>query len=122
LKDEQPALHRDLTKDKLDLKKLQKKGYRFSVFCEIELNVIVPSCILCNSRNIGLEAFWVNDREKTVTKYFLCESCTNEFLNLSESDRKSVVEKVIEPRIASIDALPHLKASDLIKRGSKVEF
>ena len=101
----------NLMKQKLDLKKLQKKGYRFSIIGGIKGNALVAACILCDSQqDIAVDAFWVNDKEKSVRKYFLCKNCGDEFFNLSESDRESIVEKIIEKKIAS---LPHRKMSEL---------
>jgi len=97
--------------------------YKKSLIAKIERKSIIPMCILCETEhNITGKALWVNDAEKKVVLYFLCAECSEEFQSLSEEERESIVENVIEKKINLILALSHVRISELEKMGFKFEF
>jgi hypothetical protein len=102
-----------MTFERLNLKKLRKKGYKISVLASIINDAVIPSCLLCEERNIKITSFFVDDKTKQVTEYFLCESCGSEILTLPEAERASILEKVIERKIAAFHKGTHLKMSEV---------
>jgi len=110
-----------MKESKLDLKKLAKDGYKFSLISSITQSAIIATCILCNTnQNVTVRALWVDNERKRVIMYHLCKDCWDEFYGLGETQRESIVSKIIEKRIEALTTLPHLKMSQLLKAGFKV--
>lgn len=105
----------------MDWKKIE--SYKKALLVEVKEKKLLPVCILCDTTdNISVKALWVDDERKRAILYFLCRDCGDEFLRLSDTDRKSIVAKVIEKKIDAITSLPHLKLSYLLERGFKIVF
>jgi hypothetical protein len=115
-------VEKGVKKMKADLKdKIQK--YKKLAVAVIRKQTITPFCILCDREDdIICKALWVDDEKKTLTLYWLCRDCVKEFRELPESQRISIIQKVIEIKITTLSALSHHKMSDLKKRGVKIEF
>jgi len=75
-------------------------------------NSIFPYCILCEAEpQIMVPFYWVNDLEKRVIKYDLCEDCEEELRGLSEHNQKALFVKVIEKKILALPKLNRSKFS-----------
>ena len=107
-----------------DWKKYKRRGFRFSILGNIQKNVLTPFCILCERReNITCRALWVDQEKKRVIAYALCYDCAAEFFGLPESQRVSIIQKIIEAKIAAaLFTLPHVKTSILLKGGGSIDF
>jgi hypothetical protein len=97
----------------LNLRKLWEKGYKISVLASTINYTVIPVCLLCEDRNVTLTAFFIDEQNKRVIEYFLCESCGCEILILPEAERTSILEKVVEQKINMFQKEPHLKMSEL---------
>lgn len=86
-----------------NLSKLQKAGYRFGHVTAFTRNSTSPFCIICDTHsNINVTAFWVNEEEKRVFVYYLCDYCGEELRHFQEGDQKAIVANVIEKKIMAL--------------------
>jgi hypothetical protein len=104
-----------------DLKKYEK--YNLRILGNLQKGALTPFCILCGRiENMTCKALWVDEEKETVIAYSLCDDCAKELLKSPESQRTSIIQKVIETKITALSTLSHQKMSDLIRKGVKIEF
>jgi 3,4-dihydroxy-2-butanone 4-phosphate synthase len=90
-----------IVKEKLDWEKI--KDYELKVMSrEVSNGGTIKYCMLCDTtNNITVTGMWTDNEARMNTVYFICEDCAKEFEGMSEDQRVSIIEKIIEKRIDS---------------------
>ena len=77
-------------------------SYKYKVIGWFERGVLKPMCLLCETKeNVVCKAYYIHEEKRNITVivYFLCGECYDELQAQNEQERKSIVSKVIEPKI-----------------------
>lgn len=103
------------------MSKKKTKSYTVILTARTKGKRVIPFCILCDTADdITWHGVWIDDTRSRIICYSFCNECSKEFLNLSETDRESIVAKVIEKRLDPLVTPPLPRVEELKKLGLKV--